>query len=86
MEEALCKLSCLSLLTLSDFLLTIQCFFVDQDRFSEILFHVSSITNVKKLDKGRFSVYFKKKRYDFLAHNDGKKTHFVQFLKLNKPQ
>uniref|UniRef100_UPI0037E7D9A1 arf-GAP with Rho-GAP domain, ANK repeat and PH domain-containing protein 1 isoform X2 n=1 Tax=Semicossyphus pulcher TaxID=241346 RepID=UPI0037E7D9A1 len=40
------------------------------DRFSELLFHVSSITNVKKQDKGRFSVYFRKKHYDFMAHND----------------
>ncbi|KAM8741507.1 arf-GAP with Rho-GAP domain, ANK repeat and PH domain-containing protein 1 isoform 2-T3 [Acanthopagrus schlegelii] len=40
------------------------------DRFSEVLFHVSSITNVKKQDKGRFSVYFRKKHYDFMAHND----------------
>ncbi|XP_049447878.1 arf-GAP with Rho-GAP domain, ANK repeat and PH domain-containing protein 1 [Epinephelus fuscoguttatus] len=40
------------------------------NRFSELLFHVSSITNVKKQDKGRFSIYFKKKHYDFMAHND----------------
>ncbi|XP_074528477.1 arf-GAP with Rho-GAP domain, ANK repeat and PH domain-containing protein 1 [Halichoeres trimaculatus] len=40
------------------------------DRFSELLFHVSSITNIKKQDKGRFSVYFRKKHYDFMAHND----------------
>uniref|UniRef100_A0A672FAI8 Arf-GAP with Rho-GAP domain, ANK repeat and PH domain-containing protein 1-like n=1 Tax=Salarias fasciatus TaxID=181472 RepID=A0A672FAI8_SALFA len=40
------------------------------DRFSELLFHVSSITNVKKQDKGRFSVYFKKKHYDFMAHSE----------------
>lgn len=46
--------------------------FAEQDRFSEVLFHVSSITNVKKQDKGRFSVYFRKKHYDFMAHNDGK--------------
>ncbi|XP_040907249.1 arf-GAP with Rho-GAP domain, ANK repeat and PH domain-containing protein 1 [Toxotes jaculatrix] len=40
------------------------------DRFSEVLFHVSSITNVKKQDKRRFSVYFRKKHYDFMAHSD----------------
>ncbi|XP_070712118.1 arf-GAP with Rho-GAP domain, ANK repeat and PH domain-containing protein 1 [Pempheris klunzingeri] len=40
------------------------------DHFSEVLFHVSSITNVKKQDKGRFSVYFRKKHYDFMAHSD----------------
>lgn len=48
--------------------------FVNQDRFSEVLFHVSSITNVKKQDKGRFSVYFRKKHYDFMAHSEGKST------------
>lgn len=48
------------------------CFF-PQDRFSELLFHVSSITNVKKQEKGRFSVYFRKKHYDFMAHSDGTK-------------
>ncbi|XP_034746782.1 arf-GAP with Rho-GAP domain, ANK repeat and PH domain-containing protein 1 [Etheostoma cragini] len=40
------------------------------DQFSEVLFHVSSVTKVKKQDKGRFSVYFKKKHYDFVAHSD----------------
>lgn len=55
--------------------LTVMCVcFVDQDRFSEVLFHVSSITNVKKQDKGRFSVYFRKKHYDFMAHRDGMKA------------
>lgn len=45
---------------------------VDQDHFSEVLFHVSSITNLKKQDKRRFSIYFKKKHYDFMAHSEGK--------------
>ncbi|KAM8834895.1 arf-GAP with Rho-GAP domain, ANK repeat and PH domain-containing protein 1 isoform 1-T1 [Synchiropus picturatus] len=40
------------------------------DRFSEMLFHTSSITNVKKQDKGRFSIYFHKKHYDFMAHSE----------------
>ncbi|XP_032432456.1 arf-GAP with Rho-GAP domain, ANK repeat and PH domain-containing protein 1 [Xiphophorus hellerii] len=40
------------------------------DRFSELLFHVSSITNVKPQDKRRFSVYFRKKHYDFMAHSN----------------
>ncbi|KAM4727168.1 arf-GAP with Rho-GAP domain, ANK repeat and PH domain-containing protein 1 isoform 1-T1 [Anableps anableps] len=39
------------------------------DRFSEVLFHVSSITTVKPQDKGRFSIYFRKKHYDFMAHS-----------------
>ncbi|XP_041864759.1 arf-GAP with Rho-GAP domain, ANK repeat and PH domain-containing protein 1 isoform X2 [Melanotaenia boesemani] len=39
------------------------------DRFSEVLFHVSSITNVRTQDKGRFSIFFRKKQYDFMALN-----------------
>lgn len=61
--------TCLSVRTVMGFVC-----FVDQDRFSELLFHVSSITNVKKQDKRRFSVYFRKKHYDFMAHSDGKNT------------
>lgn len=68
--------TCMSIsayLSLSVFLYSDGCVcFAEQDRFSEVLFHVSSITNVKKQDKGRFSVYFRKKHYDFMAHNDGK--------------
>ncbi|RVE63437.1 hypothetical protein OJAV_G00136170 [Oryzias javanicus] len=54
------------------------------DRFSEVLFHVSSITNVKKQDKGRFSVHFKKKRYDFLAHNEDVQEGWVTSLQATR--
>ncbi|XP_024114918.1 arf-GAP with Rho-GAP domain, ANK repeat and PH domain-containing protein 1 [Oryzias melastigma] len=54
------------------------------DRFSEVLFHVSSITNVKNLDKGRFSVYFKRKHYDFLAHNDDVQEGWVTSLQATR--
>ncbi|XP_054586989.2 arf-GAP with Rho-GAP domain, ANK repeat and PH domain-containing protein 1 isoform X2 [Nothobranchius furzeri] len=40
------------------------------DQFGEVLFHVSSITNIKPQDKNRFSIYFKKKHYDFMAHSN----------------
>lgn len=43
-----------------------------QDKFSEYVFHVSSITNVRQQDKGRFFIQFRKKRLEFMAHNDGK--------------
>lgn len=33
---------------------------------------MSSVTNIKKQEKGRFSVYFRKKHYDFMAHSEGK--------------
>ncbi|KAM7373800.1 hypothetical protein PAMP_006503 [Pampus punctatissimus] len=50
------------------------------DHLSEVVFHVSSITNVKKQDKGRFSVYFKKKHYDFMAHSDEVQDRWVTAL------
>ncbi|XP_054610513.1 arf-GAP with Rho-GAP domain, ANK repeat and PH domain-containing protein 1 isoform X2 [Dunckerocampus dactyliophorus] len=56
------------------------------DHFSEVLFHVSSITNVKKLDKRRFSVYFKKKHYDFMAHSDDVQDGWIQSLLASRGQ
>ncbi|XP_046899000.1 arf-GAP with Rho-GAP domain, ANK repeat and PH domain-containing protein 1 isoform X2 [Hypomesus transpacificus] len=40
------------------------------DKFSDVVFHVSSVTTVKKQEKRRFSVYFKKKHFEFMAHSD----------------
>nr|XP_057943989.1 arf-GAP with Rho-GAP domain, ANK repeat and PH domain-containing protein 1 isoform X2 [Doryrhamphus excisus] len=56
------------------------------DHFSEVLFHVSSMTNVKKLDKRRFSVYFKKKHYDFMAHSDDVQDGWIQSLLASRGQ
>ncbi|KAI3373370.1 hypothetical protein L3Q82_006663 [Scortum barcoo] len=56
------------------------------DQFSEVLFHVSSITNVKKQDKGRFSVYFRKKHYDFMAHSDEVHSGWVTSLLASRGQ
>ncbi|XP_018517421.1 arf-GAP with Rho-GAP domain, ANK repeat and PH domain-containing protein 1 [Lates calcarifer] len=56
------------------------------DRFSEVLFHVSSITNVKKQDKGRFSVYFRKKHYDFMAHSEEVQDGWVSSLLATRGQ
>ncbi|XP_067348222.1 arf-GAP with Rho-GAP domain, ANK repeat and PH domain-containing protein 1 isoform X2 [Channa argus] len=56
------------------------------DQFSEVLFHVSSITNVKKQDKRRFSVYFRKKHYDFMAHNDEVYEGWVTSLQASRGQ
>ncbi|XP_049598018.1 arf-GAP with Rho-GAP domain, ANK repeat and PH domain-containing protein 1 isoform X2 [Syngnathus scovelli] len=56
------------------------------DQFSEVLFHVSDITNVKKLDRGRFSIYFKKKHYDFLAHSDDVQDGWVRSLLASRGQ
>lgn len=56
------------------------------DRFSEVVFHVSSITNVKKQDKGRFSIYFRKKHYDFMAHNDEVQDGWITSLLASRGQ
>nr|XP_043898479.1 arf-GAP with Rho-GAP domain, ANK repeat and PH domain-containing protein 1 isoform X2 [Solea senegalensis] len=56
------------------------------DQFSELLFHVSSITNVKKQDKRRFSVYFRKKHYDFMAHSDEIQEGWVTSLLASRGQ
>ncbi|XP_040007483.1 arf-GAP with Rho-GAP domain, ANK repeat and PH domain-containing protein 1 isoform X2 [Xiphias gladius] len=56
------------------------------DRFSEVLFHVSSITNVKKQDKRRFSIYFRKKHYDFMAHSDEVQDGWVTSLLASRGQ
>ncbi|XP_077448186.1 arf-GAP with Rho-GAP domain, ANK repeat and PH domain-containing protein 1 isoform X2 [Stigmatopora argus] len=56
------------------------------DQFSEVLFHVSSITNVKKLERGRFSIFFKKKHYDFLAHSDDVQDSWIQSLLATRGQ
>uniref|UniRef100_G3QCN6 Arf-GAP domain-containing protein n=1 Tax=Gasterosteus aculeatus TaxID=69293 RepID=G3QCN6_GASAC len=56
------------------------------DRFSEVLFHVSSITNVKKQDKGRFSVNIRKKNYDFMAHNEEVQKGWVTSLLATRGQ
>ncbi|XP_029925434.1 arf-GAP with Rho-GAP domain, ANK repeat and PH domain-containing protein 1 [Myripristis murdjan] len=56
------------------------------DKFSEVLFHVSSITNVKKQDRGRFSVYFRRKRYDFMAHSDEVQNGWVSSLLATRGQ
>ncbi|KAM9728606.1 arf-GAP with Rho-GAP domain, ANK repeat and PH domain-containing protein 1 isoform 2-T3 [Menidia menidia] len=56
------------------------------DRFSEVLFHVSSITNVKSQDRGRFSVYFRRKHYDFMAVNSEVQEGWVSSLQATRGQ
>ncbi|XP_047463937.1 arf-GAP with Rho-GAP domain, ANK repeat and PH domain-containing protein 1 isoform X2 [Mugil cephalus] len=56
------------------------------DRFSEVMFHVSSITNVKTQDKGRFTIYFRKKHYDFMAHSDDVQDGWVSSLLASRGQ
>ncbi|XP_023656384.2 arf-GAP with Rho-GAP domain, ANK repeat and PH domain-containing protein 1 [Paramormyrops kingsleyae] len=39
------------------------------DKFTEVVFHVSSITNVRVQEQGRFCIYFQKKHIEFMAHS-----------------
>ncbi len=52
-----------------------------QDKFTEYMFHVTSITNIREQDQGRFSVYLQKKRFEFMAHSEGRKLELLHFLK-----
>ncbi|XP_041749167.1 arf-GAP with Rho-GAP domain, ANK repeat and PH domain-containing protein 1-like [Coregonus clupeaformis] len=57
-----------------------------QDKFTEIVFHVSSITDVRKQDKGRFSIYFSKKHFEFMAHNKAVQEGWVTSLLASRGQ
>ncbi|KAL0993884.1 hypothetical protein UPYG_G00115170 [Umbra pygmaea] len=50
------------------------------DKFTDMVFHVTSITEVRNQDKGRFSLFFRKKHFEFLAHNDAVKEGWVTSL------
>ncbi|KAJ3589188.1 hypothetical protein NHX12_010035 [Muraenolepis orangiensis] len=56
------------------------------DKSSEVMFHVSSITRVKQQEKGRFSIYFGKKHYDFMAHNDAVQGGWISSLQSSRGQ
>ncbi|KAG1930880.1 arf-GAP with Rho-GAP domain, ANK repeat and PH domain-containing protein 1 isoform X2 [Pimephales promelas] len=40
------------------------------DKFTEYVFHVTSITNIRKQDQGHFSIYLQKKQFEFMAHSE----------------
>ncbi|XP_036443855.1 arf-GAP with Rho-GAP domain, ANK repeat and PH domain-containing protein 1 isoform X1 [Colossoma macropomum] len=50
------------------------------DKFTEYVFHVSNITNVRQQDKGRFSIYFRKKHFEFMAHSEAMQEGWVTSL------
>ncbi|XP_010892991.2 arf-GAP with Rho-GAP domain, ANK repeat and PH domain-containing protein 1 isoform X1 [Esox lucius] len=50
------------------------------DKLTDMVFHVSSITEVRKQDKGRFSVYFRKKHFEFMAHSEAVQEGWVTSL------
>ncbi|XP_060791271.1 arf-GAP with Rho-GAP domain, ANK repeat and PH domain-containing protein 2 isoform X2 [Neoarius graeffei] len=56
------------------------------DKFSEYVFHVSSITNVRQQDRGRFIIYFRKKHFEFMAHSEDVKTGWVTSLLASRGQ
>ncbi|XP_052444746.1 arf-GAP with Rho-GAP domain, ANK repeat and PH domain-containing protein 1 isoform X2 [Carassius gibelio] len=40
------------------------------DKFTEYVFHVTSITNIREQDQGRFSIHLQKKHFEFMAHSE----------------
>ncbi|KAK7144023.1 hypothetical protein R3I93_015010 [Phoxinus phoxinus] len=40
------------------------------DKFTEYVFHVTSITNIRKQDQGHFSISLQKKQFEFMAHSE----------------
>ncbi|XP_056451530.1 arf-GAP with Rho-GAP domain, ANK repeat and PH domain-containing protein 1, partial [Gadus chalcogrammus] len=56
------------------------------DKASEAVFHVSSVTKVKRQEKGRFSVYFGKKHLDFMAHSSVVQEGWISALQSSRGQ
>ncbi|XP_043077034.1 arf-GAP with Rho-GAP domain, ANK repeat and PH domain-containing protein 1 isoform X2 [Puntigrus tetrazona] len=40
------------------------------DKFTEYVFHVTSITNIREQDHGRFSIHLQKKHFEFMANSE----------------
>lgn len=55
-------------------------FNVSQDKFTEYVFHITSITNICRQNHGHFSVYFRKKHFEFMAHSEGKLNYNMKIL------
>ncbi|KAJ8276405.1 hypothetical protein COCON_G00081570 [Conger conger] len=56
------------------------------DKFTEVVFHMSSITSVRALERGRFSIYFSKKHIEFMAHNKAVQEGWVSSLLASRGQ
>ncbi|XP_035383109.1 arf-GAP with Rho-GAP domain, ANK repeat and PH domain-containing protein 1 isoform X2 [Electrophorus electricus] len=56
------------------------------DKFTEYVFHVSSISSVRQQDKGRFSIYFRKKHFEFMAHSEAVQVGWVSSLHASRGQ
>ncbi|KPP63036.1 arf-GAP with Rho-GAP domain, ANK repeat and PH domain-containing protein 1-like, partial [Scleropages formosus] len=51
-----------------------------QDKFTEVVFHVSSITSIQKQDRAHFSIYFNKKRIEFMADTPMAQESWIESL------
>ncbi|XP_036381650.1 arf-GAP with Rho-GAP domain, ANK repeat and PH domain-containing protein 1 [Megalops cyprinoides] len=56
------------------------------EKFTEVVFHVSSITNVRAQDRSRFSIYFGKKHIEFMAHSEAVQDGWVSSLHASRGQ
>ncbi|XP_018598568.1 arf-GAP with Rho-GAP domain, ANK repeat and PH domain-containing protein 1 isoform X1 [Scleropages formosus] len=50
------------------------------DKFTEVVFHVSSITSIQKQDRAHFSIYFNKKRIEFMADTPMAQESWIESL------
>ncbi|XP_027024652.2 arf-GAP with Rho-GAP domain, ANK repeat and PH domain-containing protein 1 isoform X1 [Tachysurus fulvidraco] len=50
------------------------------DKFSEYVFHVSSITNLRQQDRGHFLIYFRKKHFEFMAPSEDVRMGWITSL------
>ncbi|XP_056587047.1 arf-GAP with Rho-GAP domain, ANK repeat and PH domain-containing protein 2 isoform X2 [Triplophysa dalaica] len=50
------------------------------DKFTEYVFHVTSITNICRQNHGHFSIYFRKKHFEFMAHSEAVQKGWVSSL------
>ncbi|XP_073680055.1 arf-GAP with Rho-GAP domain, ANK repeat and PH domain-containing protein 1 [Garra rufa] len=50
------------------------------DKFTEYVFHVTSITNIREQEQGRFSIYLQKKHFEFMAHSDAVREAWLNSL------
>ncbi|KAL2095204.1 hypothetical protein ACEWY4_009923 [Coilia grayii] len=54
------------------------------DKFTEYVFHVSSITNVREQGSGRFFIHFGKKHFEFMAHSEAVREGWVTSLQATR--
>ncbi|XP_042604445.1 arf-GAP with Rho-GAP domain, ANK repeat and PH domain-containing protein 3-like isoform X3 [Cyprinus carpio] len=50
------------------------------DKFTEYMFHATSITNIREQDQGRFSIHLQKKHFEFMAHSEAVRERWLMSL------